>query len=161
MLLRLTLEGMSLRSSVAVCMKTREDDGQYREADMKFCWVTINVSNMEKSLKFYINVVGLVIDRSMKPNPNMEIVFLGNGETKVELIFDTKDDRRNYGNDISIGFEVQSIDKLIEVLKIKNIAVLSGPHQPNPMIKFIYVLDPDGLKVQFVENIRKDAPGKA
>jgi len=128
---------------------------------MKFCWVTINVSNMEKSLGFYKNVVGLVVDRTMKPNPNMEIVFLGNGETKVELIYDTKNEKLNYGNDISMGFEVESLDNLIEVLKIQNITVLSGPHQPNPMIKFIYVLDPDGLKVQFVENIKKEVPGKS
>jgi len=116
---------------------------------------------MEKSLGFYKNVVGLVVDRTMKPNPNMEIVFLGNGETKVELIYDTKNEKLNYGNDISMGFEVESLDNLIEVLKIQNITVLSGPHQPNPMIKFIYVLDPDGLKVQFVENIKKEVPGKS
>ena len=127
---------------------------------MKFCWVTINVSNMEISLDFYKKVVGLIVDRSIKPNANMEIVFLGNGETKVELIYELNNDKMNYGNDISIGFEVESIDRLVEVLKIQNISIFSGPHQPNPMIKFIYDLDPNGLKVQFFENIRKEASGK-
>lgn len=122
---------------------------------MKFCWVTLNVSNMDKSLSFYKNVVGLSVERSMKPNPNMEINFLGNGETQVELIYDTKNDKRNYGNDVSLGFEVESIDKMLEDLNKQNIKVQSGPHQPNPTIKFIYVLDPDGMKVQFVENIRR------
>lgn len=122
---------------------------------MKFCWVTLNVSNMDKSLSFYKNVVGLSVERSMKPNPNMEINFLGNGETQVELIYDTKNDKRNYGNDVSLGFEVESIDKMLEDLNKQNIKVQSGPHQPNPTIKFIYVSDPDGMKVQFVENIRR------
>lgn len=122
---------------------------------MKFCWVTLNVSNMDKSLSFYKNVVGLSVERSMKPNPNMEINFLGNGDTQVELIYDTKNDKRNYGNDVSLGFEVESIDKMLEDLNKQNIKVQSGPHQPNPTIKFIYVSDPDGMKVQFVENIRR------
>jgi lactoylglutathione lyase len=125
------------------------------EERMNFCWVTINVANMEKSLNFYRDVVGLSVDRSMKPSANMEIAFLGKGETKVELIFDAKSDKRNYGDDISLGFEVESVDKTMESLKKRNIKIHSGPHQPNPMIKFFYVLDPDGLKVQFVENIAK------
>ena len=122
---------------------------------MKFCWVTINVNNMEKSLDFYTTIVGLSIDRMMKPNPNMQIAFLGAGETKVELIYDPKKGTRVFGKDISIGFEVESIDQTIKMLNQKTIRVESGPHQPNPMTKFIYVLDPNGLQVQFVENIKK------
>ena len=30
---------------------------------MKFCWVTINVKDMEKSLHFYQEVIGLNINR--------------------------------------------------------------------------------------------------
>lgn len=33
------------------------------------------------------------------------------------------------------------------------IDIHSGPFQPNPHTKFIYLLDPNGLKVQLVENI--------
>jgi lactoylglutathione lyase len=122
---------------------------------MKFCWVTINVNDMEKSINFYTNIVGLAVDRIMKPNPNMQITFLGSGETKVELIYDPKNNDRKFGKDISIGFEVESIDQTIKILEKYSVRVESGPHQPNPMIKFIYVLDPNGLQIQFVENIKK------
>ena len=37
------------------------------------------------------------------------------------------------------------------VLVERGIAIHSGPFQPNPELRFLYVLDPDGLKVQFVE----------
>jgi lactoylglutathione lyase len=121
---------------------------------MKFCWVTINVVDMEKSMDFYTKVVGLSVDRMMKPNPNMQIAFLGSGETKVELIYDPIKPMREFGRDISIGFEVESIDRLMKVLLEKSVKVESGPHQPNPMIKFIYVMDPNGLQIQFVENIK-------
>ena len=122
---------------------------------MKFCWITISVKDFEKSLEFYTKVVGLSVDRMMNPSPKMKIAFLGSGETKVELIYDDGGNvSRSYGQDVSIGFEVDSIEAFMEVLKEKGTALESGPHQPNPMIKFIYVLDPNGLKVQFVENIR-------
>ncbi|ODS49840.1 MAG: lactoylglutathione lyase, partial [Halanaerobium sp. 4-GBenrich] len=34
----------------------------------------------------------------------------------------------------------------------KNIVIQSGPISPNPKIEFFFVLDPNGLKIQFVEN---------
>ncbi len=33
---------------------------------MKFCWATINVKNMEESLNFYQEIVGLTVDRRFK-----------------------------------------------------------------------------------------------
>lgn len=33
---------------------------------MKFCWVTITVKNMEESLRFYYEIVGLNIDKRFK-----------------------------------------------------------------------------------------------
>jgi len=122
---------------------------------MKFCWVTINVKDLERSLSFYRDIIGLPVGRKMKPNPDMEIVFLGSGETQVELICGKKAGPVHVGKDISLGFEVESIDKFSEVLKEQNIPVNSGPFQPNPFVKFLYLLDPDGVKIQLVENIRQ------
>ena len=53
---------------------------------MRFLWCTINVRDMEDSLEFYHEKLGLEIDRQFHKESGMEIVFLGNGETKVELI---------------------------------------------------------------------------
>lgn len=120
---------------------------------MKFCWVTVSVNNFEESLKFYKEIIGLSINRRFKAGPDTEIAFLGDGQTKLELISDKKIGNANIGKDISLGFEVESADKMIKYLKKKGIEIESGPFQPNPNIKFFYVLDPNGLKVQLVENI--------
>ncbi len=120
---------------------------------MKYCWTTINVSDMKKSLSFYQDIIGLEIKRQFKPNEEMEIAFLGNGETQVELICNKNNREIIYGKDISMGFVTESISSTTDLLKSKNIDLHSGPFQPNPSIKFIYILDPDGLKIQLVENI--------
>lgn len=119
---------------------------------MKFCWTTIMVKSMEDSLKFYQEIVGLTVDRKFKAGPSTELVFLGVGETKVELICDENKKEIEIGQDISMGFEVESVDEKMVFIKEKGIEIHTGPFQPNPNTKFFYVLDPNGLKIQFVEN---------
>jgi len=57
---------------------------------MKFCWTTIHVKDMDKSLAFYQEIVGLPLVRRAQASPEMELAFLGSGETQVELICDGK-----------------------------------------------------------------------
>ena len=120
---------------------------------MKFCWTTIIVNNLEESLKFYQEIIGLPLIRRFKADSGIEIAFLGDGETKLELMSSNTNRKVNIGLDISIGFEVESVDTTIANLKEKGVEIHSGPFQPNPHIKFFYLLDSNGLKVQLVENI--------
>ncbi|WP_017413804.1 VOC family protein [Clostridium tunisiense] len=120
---------------------------------MKFCWSTLKVKNMEESLKFYEEILNLKVNRRFNAGPGIEIAFLGDGETKIELICDKNNEDINVGKDISWGFQVDSVDKMISFLKEKGIAIADGPIQPNPHTKFFYVIDPNGLKIQFVENM--------
>jgi len=120
---------------------------------MDFCWVTINVRDMEKSLAFYRDALGLELHRRMKPVPGTEIAFLGSGATEVELIRNEKNDDCAYGKDISLGFKVTSLEEAIALLASKGTPLHSGPFSPSPTIKFAYVLDPDGLKIQIVEDL--------
>jgi len=108
---------------------------------------------MEESLKFYQEIVGLKLERRFEAGPGVEIAFLGDGETKIELICNEENKNVNLGEDISLGFEVDSVDDMMALVKEKGIAVHSGPFQPNPHIKFFFVLDPNGLRIQFVGNI--------
>lgn len=120
---------------------------------MKFCWCTISVKNMEESLMFYQEIVGLSIDRRFQAGPKTEIVFLGDGETKIELICDGSKENTEMINGISLGFEVKSVDEMVEFIKQKGLTVQSGPFSPNPHVKFFFVTDPNGVRIQFVENL--------
>ena len=119
---------------------------------MKFCWATINVKDMKESLSFYTGVVGLKVNRQLNPMPGTDIAFLGSGDTEVELIRNERNNNPHYGKDISLGFEVASIESQTAILKENGISAIDGPYQPNPTIKFIYVEDPNGVRIQFVEH---------
>ncbi|WOO38355.1 VOC family protein [Anaerocolumna sp. AGMB13020] len=119
---------------------------------MHFNWCTLHVSNLEASVKFYEEIAGLSIDRHYFSGPDKEIIFMGTGETKLELIYQKGQNEISMGEDISIGFEAESLEKLMELLKEKDVPITAGPIQPNPNIRFIYVKDPNGLTVQFAEH---------
>ncbi|MCG8570411.1 MAG: VOC family protein [Spirochaetes bacterium] len=118
---------------------------------MKFCWTSLYVNNMEESLKFYQEIVGLKIDRKLQAGPTMDIVFLGDGETKIELIADQSKNKVDLGKDILMGFTIDSVEEKLAFLKSKGINIHSGPFQPTPQTKFFFVEDPNGLKIQFVQ----------
>lgn len=120
---------------------------------MNFCWSTIMVNNLEESLIFYQDILGLNVNRRFNAGPGAEIAFLGDGETKIELICNKAIKKVNLGQDISLGFTVNSVDKTLALVKEKGIDIKGEITQPNPHIKYFYILDPNGLKIQLVENL--------
>lgn len=120
---------------------------------MKYCWTTILVKDMEASLKFYKEVLGLKENRRFQAGPGVSIVFLGDGETEIELMTPAQPREINLGTDISLGFEVESVEEKMASLLELGVAIHSGPFSPNPHVKFFYVQDPNGLKIQFVQNM--------
>ncbi len=94
---------------------------------MQFCWVTLNVNNMEKSLWFYRDIVGLPLNRTFSPAPSDQIAFLGSGETQVELIRNEKNAPTPFSQNISLGFKLIRSKKTMEMLKANGIPVHAGP----------------------------------
>ncbi len=116
---------------------------------MDFKWVTLQVEDMDKSLAFYRDIVGLRITEEIK-TADTEIYFLGEGSTRVELI-SSPEAGGQMGPSISLGFGVKDLDGMMAFIKAKGLDVHSGPFSPSPGIRFFYLLDPSGLRVQFVE----------
>ena len=119
---------------------------------MKFTWVTLHVSDIEQSLRFYRELLGLKIVREFG-DENHKIVFLaGDNETQLELICDKSERIENAGRGVSVGFGVTGLDEKIAGLKAAVTAPIAGPISPNPHIKFYLIPDPDGYTIQLYEN---------
>lgn len=118
---------------------------------MKFCWSTLRVNDMEESLRFYEEIIGLKINQRFSPSSGIDIVFLGDEETKIELIFEESGKRSEIGPDISWGFEVDSLELVMERLVKHKVEITAGPFEPNPSTRFLFVKDPNGMTIQFVE----------
>ena len=118
---------------------------------MNFCWSTLRVNNLDESIQFYTDVIELEVINRFKAGP-LEIAFLGRGETKIELICTDESCKTNTGNDISWGFEVKSIDQTFALVKEKGIEIESEPFQPNAHVRYFFIKDPNGMRIQIVEN---------
>lgn len=119
---------------------------------MNFCWVTLRVDNMEESLKFYHEILGMPICSRYGGN-GTEIVMLGEADKpKVELLCVGNNLVTDRGEGISVGLEVESLDNAMEYIKSKQILITKGPFSPNPHTRFFFINDPNGIEVQLVEN---------
>lgn len=117
---------------------------------MKFQWTTIQVTNLDNSLKFYKDLLGMKIAKVIEGG-NHQIVMLGeDDDAKIELIPISTESRENLGNGVSIGIAFKQLDDLVEKIKSKNIPVV-GPITPMPDIRFFFVNDPDGYTIQLLD----------
>ena len=121
---------------------------------MKFLWTTITVNDMEKSIAFYTNLVGLQVMKRFPAGPGMEIAFMGNGmddETLVELLGDSNTSTVAHGEGISLGFAVDSLEAMLETVERHNIPVHAGPIDTPSGSRFFCIKDPNGLTIQFFQ----------
>jgi len=124
---------------------------------MDFCWVTIHVRNMEKSLHFYQNILGLPLSRRFSSRDIFEIAMLGKeGMPKIELLCRNDDLLEGTARGMTMGIEVESLQDALELMKNNQVQIMGEPISPNPFMRFCFVQDPDGYTIQLVENIRKN-----
>jgi lactoylglutathione lyase len=122
---------------------------------MNYGFVTVKVKSMEESLKFYTEFLGLSVINKFPAGPGVTIAFLSDEKgNKIELIENAheKISEENKGLSlVSIGFVVDSVDKVLQVVNEKSIKIVRGPIQTSAGQKFIYIEDPNGAEIEFIE----------
>ena len=120
---------------------------------MRYCWTTLQVKDLDQSIAFYRDIIGLPLVRRFFAGTDTEIAFLGEGETQIELIGSVS--AGDPGSMITLGFATDDLNELIQQLKRRQVVIESGPIQPNEHIVFIYVRDPDGVRIQFSQTFEE------
>lgn len=115
---------------------------------MKMLHVTIQTSKFESEIGFYEKEVGLTIQRDMRPMKDLVFLANGEGETCVEVL--NNPDAVDAGNqNLSIGFKTEDVEKKREELAAAGYEV-TPMISPMPEVKFFFVTDPAGVRVQFI-----------
>ena len=119
---------------------------------MTFSWATIRVRNLEDSLAFYHNLLGLPIHDRFGP-PGHQIVMLGTDPgTKLELIESAEPLPEVPAPGLSLGFAPENMRKLLSTLEAAGISC-PPPMSTNPSLRFYFIQDPDGYVIQLVETL--------
>ncbi len=115
----------------------------------KFTWVTLRVSDIDKSLTFYRDILGMPMSEDASHDA-MQIAMMGtdNGP-RIELLSKGSEVIDNPGQGVTYGLSVENVDELAYKLMVAGVAV-RGPYSPTPGFKFYFTQDPDGYTIQLV-----------
>lgn len=116
---------------------------------MRFSFLTVQVADMEASLAFYRDLLGMAVARRFSPMPGMDIVFLGREGLQLELIC-REGEKKEAGDNFSLGFAVDDLDA--ETARLTAAGAVCGPIvQPAPGTRMSFCNDPDGNAVELIE----------
>jgi lactoylglutathione lyase len=115
--------------------------------------VILLVSNMEKSVKFYRDTLGLPIKTKSK-----DWTEFFNNDTVMALHPAKKKNNIKTGSGMLVGFEVGDLEATVKELKEKRVKFFKKPKE-EPFGKHAIVQDPDGHLISIAEIKEKSAEG--
>ena len=119
---------------------------------MKFLHTMVRVSNLEQSLDFYIQKLGLLETRRKEvPEGEFTLVYLATeiGAPEVELTYnwgssESYDTGRGFGH---LAFEVDNIYTFCESLQSANVII----NRPPRCGKMAFIKSPDGISIELLQ----------
>ncbi len=130
---------------------------------MRILHTMLRVGNLDKSLYFYTEVLGMkLLRRRDYPEGKFTLAFVGYGDEKhnsvIELTHNWDTDHYDVGNGFGhIAIEVEDVYAAIEQIRAKGGKVIreAGPMMHGKTI-LAFVEDPDGYKIELLSPERED-----
>jgi len=120
----------------------------------KLLHTRMRVSDMEQTIQFYTDVLGLeVLERKVSPRgSHLAFLKVPNSEELIELTsFPPSGPVRVQEDLVHLAFQVESLDDTIASLNAKGVKVTDGPTQSSSGSRFIFIDAPDGYEVELIE----------
>ena len=120
----------------------------------KLLHTRMRVSDMDQTLQFYREVLGLeVVERKVSPRGS-QLAFLAvpNSEELIELCsFPTSGPVEVQEDLVHLAFEVDDLDGTIQELQAKGVPVTDGPTRSSSGSRFIFIDAPDGYEIELIQ----------
>ena len=137
----------------------------YVERIMKVCFTTITVRDMEESLRFYEDIIGLKEESRMTEK-------VGNNKVNISFLRDPRDadsglieliEYRNWIGDgegnknfhrptMLVCFKTDDFDATLDVIKENRVEVIRGPFETaEGQMRVIFFKDPNDAVIELVE----------
>jgi lactoylglutathione lyase len=126
----------------------------------KLLHTRMRVSDMDQTINFYTNVLGLeVLERKVSPRgSHLAFLKVPNSEELIELCsFPSSGPVIVQEDLVHLAFQVENLDNAIEQLGAKQIRITDGPTTTSSGSRFIFIDAPDGYEVELIER----SPGVA
>ncbi|MGH7232651.1 MAG: VOC family protein [Nitrospiraceae bacterium] len=120
----------------------------------KFLHTRMRVSDMEQTVKFYTDVLGLdVLERKTSPRgSHLAFLKVPNSEELIELAsFPPSGPVKVQEDLVHLAFEVENLDATIRELNAKQVKITDGPTRSSSGSRFIFIDAPDGYEIELIE----------
>lgn len=118
----------------------------------KFTWNTITTGELEASVKFYTELLGLSVERRFVSPQGAEFVFMkDDGDFEIELISPPGGAPALTAHaNLTIGLAVDNFEAMLQ--RVKDFGLeLDGEVINLPQIRFAFVKDPNGVGIQLID----------
>jgi lactoylglutathione lyase len=126
----------------------------------KLLHTRMRVSDMDQTIRFYTEVLGLeVLERKTSPRgSHLAFLKVPHSDELIELCsFPPSGPVRVQEDLVHLAFQVESLDDTIRALTAKDIRITDGPTTSSSGSRFIFIDAPDGYEIELIER----APGAA
>ena len=126
---------------------------------MRLLHTMIRVGDLERSIQFYTDVLGMILLRRKDyPEGRFTLAFVGYGaesdHSVIELTHNWDTDHYDLGNGFGhIAISVENIYKACELIKQKGGTVTrEAGHMKHGSTVIAFVKDPDGYMIELIQN---------
>lgn len=125
---------------------------------MRLLHTMLRVGNLQRSIKFYTNVLGMTLLRQKEyPAGKFTLAFLGYGDEKhntaLELTYNWDTDHYDLGSGFGhLAIEVDDVYKATEKIRKAGGKIIREPGPMNAGSTLLaFVTDPDGYEIELLE----------
>ena len=129
---------------------------------MKFLHTMVRVNDLDESLKFYCEVLGMKLIRKKDyPSGKFTLAFVGYGDesqnTVIELTYNWDTHQYERGNAFGhLAIGVEDIYQTCDELRSKGVKIV---REPGPMkhggTEIAFIEDPNGYKIELIDLSRR------
>jgi lactoylglutathione lyase len=120
----------------------------------KLLHTRMRVSDMDETIGFYTNVLGLeVVERKTSPRgSHLAFLKVPNSEELIELASYPPSGPVTVQEDlVHLAFQVENLDETMKSLVEKGIPITDGPTLSSSGSRFIFIDAPDGYEIELIE----------
>lgn len=114
----------------------------------------MRVSDMDQTIAFYRNVLGLeVLERHTSPRgSHLAFLAVPNSEELIELCsFPPSGPVKVQEDLVHLAFEVENLDDTVAQLTANGVKITDGPTRSSSGSRFLFIDAPDGYEIELIE----------
>jgi lactoylglutathione lyase len=120
----------------------------------KLLHTRMRVSDMDQTIRFYTDVLGLeVLERKTSPRgSHLAFLAVPNSQELIELCsFPASGPVKVQEDLVHLAFEVENLDDTIRTLNAQGVKITDGPTRSSSGSRFIFIDAPDGYEIELIE----------